>query len=233
MSTVEDASPTASRWQIQLICYGLTAAGVVLGIADMVRPDPLTAAALLLVAPLALLIAASAPAAFEVRLGLSKILNPLLGVPTVLVLVMALVRQLVDPTWAVVSSAVGAAMFLALGFAARVRPGLQSPIAMMVLLAVSGGLYGYGAIVLADVQFDTSPTTVVQAPVTGKFLTYDLPSTHYHLRLAPWGARTTPNEVEVPHAVYDALGPGALACIVQHPGALGLAWLTARTCKPN
>jgi len=233
MSTVDDASQSASRWQIQLICYGLTAAGVAIGIADLVRPDPLTAAALLLVAPLALLIAASAPEAFEVRLRVAKILNPLLGVPTAFVLIMALVRQLVDPTWAIVSGAVGAATFLALGFLARGRPGLQSPIAMMFLLAVSGGLYGYGAIVLADVQFDTSPTTVVQVPVVDKFLTYDRTSTGYHLRLSPWGARTTVNEVEVPHAVYDALRPGALACIVQHPGALRLAWFTARACTPN
>ena len=230
MST--DESQSASHWQIRLICYGLTAAGLALGIADIMRPDPLTAAALLLVAPLALLVAASAPEAFEVRLGIFKVLNPLLGVPTVMVLVMALVRQLVDPTWAIVSSAIGAATFLTLGVAARARPGLQSPIAMTVLLAVSGGLYGYGAIVLADVQFDTSPATVIQVPVVGKFLTYDLPSTHYHLRLAPSGARTTPKEVEVPHPVYEALRPGALACIVRHPGALGLAWLTARTCEP-
>jgi len=233
MSTVDDASQTASRWPIQLICYGLTAVGSALGIADIMRPDPLTAAALLLVAPLALLIAASAPEAFEVPLRVSKILNPLLVVPTVFVLIMALVRQLVDPTWAIVSGAVGATTFLALGFAARARPGLQSPIATMFLLAISGGLYGYGAIVLADVQFDTSPTTVVLAPVTGKFLSYDRGSTHYHLRLAPWGARRTSNEVEVPHAAYDTLGPGALACIVQHPGALRLAWFTARACTPN
>jgi hypothetical protein len=102
---------------------------------------------------------------------------------------------------------------------------------MMFLMAVSGGLYGYGAIVLADVQFDTSPTTVVQVPVVDKFLTYGRHATYYHLRLAPWGARTTPSEVEVPHAAYDALRPGALACIVLHPGALGLAWFTARTCR--
>lgn len=233
MSTVDDASPTASRWPIQVICYALTAAGLALGIADILRPDPATAAALLLVAPLALLVAASAPEAFEVRLRVSKILNPLLGVPTVIVLVMALVRQLVDPTWAIVSGVVGATTFLAMGFFARARPGLQSPAAMMFLLAVSGGLYGYGAIVLADVQFDMSPTTVIHVPVTGKFLTYGRDSTGYHLRLAPWGARTTPNEVEVPHAAYDALRPGALACIIQHPGALGLAWFTARTCTSN
>jgi hypothetical protein len=160
-------------------------------------------------------------------------LNPLLGVPAVLVLVMGLVRQLVDPTWALVSGAVAGAMFLALGYAARGRPGLQSPISMMIVLTVCGGLYGYGALVVADVQFDASPTTIVQVPVVGKFLTYGRHSTYYHLRLAPWGARTTENAVEVSHRAYDALGPGDMACVFQHQGALGLAWFTAHACAPS
>jgi hypothetical protein len=233
MGIVEDASQTASRWQIQLVGYGLATAGTAVGTADIIWPDPLIAAALLLAAPSALLVAASAPEAFEVRARGSKRLNPLLGVPVVFVLVMGLVHQLVDPTWAIVSGAIGAATFLALGFGARARPGLQSPIAMMVVLALSGGLYGYGAIAAADVQFDTSPTTVIQAPVVDKFLTYGRNSTGYHLRLAPWGARTTQNAVNVSHATYDALGRGDTACVFQHQGALGLAWFTAGTCEPT
>jgi hypothetical protein len=233
MGIVEEASRTASRRQIQLLGYGLAAAGLAAGTAEIIRPDPLTAAALLLAAPAALLVAAWAPEAFEVRARASKTLNPLLGAPTGFVLVMGLVHQLVDPTLAIVAGAIGAATFLALGYAARGRPGLQSPISMMVLLTLFGGLYGYGALVAANVQFDTSPTTVIQAPVVDKFLTYGRNSTGYHLRLAPWGARTTPNAVDVSHAAYDALGPGDRACVVQHSGALGVAWFTARTCEPN
>jgi hypothetical protein len=231
MSIVDEASQSASRWQIQVLGYGLAAAGVAFGFAEIVRPGPLTAAALLLVAPLALLVAASAPEAFEVRPRVSKMLNPLLGVPTVFVLVMGLVHQLVDPTWAIVSGAIGAATFLALGYGARGRPGLQSPIAMMILLAVFGGLYGYGAAVLADVQFDTSPTTVIQVQVVDKFVGHDRSSTSYHLHLAPWGGRTATNEVQVSHAAYDKLAPGDMACIFQRQGALGLAWFTAHTCE--
>ena len=230
MSAVEDGSDATPRWQVQLVGYGLVAAGLGLGVADILWPDPLTAAALLLAAPAALLVGASAPEAFEVRWRQSRGLNPVLGAPATFVLVLGLVRQLVDPTLALVVGAVSAAALAGLGFGARNRPELQGPLTLMLVLAVCGALYGYGATVILDVQLDPSAPVVVQAPVLEKFVTHGRSSTAYHLRLGPWGARTTPNVVDVSSATYGTLAPGDVACVIEHPGALGLAWFTVRTC---
>jgi hypothetical protein len=102
---------------------------------------------------------------------------------------------------------------------------------MMISIAVIGGLYGYGAAVVADVQLDPAPATPIQAPVLEKYVTHSKSSTNYHVRLPPWGPRTRPDSVDVSRSTYFELQVGDPLCILEHPGALGLAWFTTGVCQ--
>jgi hypothetical protein len=56
-------------------------------------------------------------------------------------------------------------------------------------------------------------------------------SRSYHVKLAPWGPRTTTDTDDVTSGTYDDLHLGGRACVTLHPGALGVRWYTIAPCS--
>ncbi|MFI4936567.1 MAG: hypothetical protein ACHP7N_18325 [Caulobacterales bacterium] len=235
MSIVEEGAASVDPGLVRWTGYGLAALGLGLGFLDLFRPDTLTAAALLAVPPIVLALALYMPTTFEVanRRGSGRGLNPLLGAPLLGLFIVAVEQDLIDPDWLMIPAAIFAAVSLALGFTAVKRPGLAGPMTLLVFTAIFGGLYGYSAVRLADVQFDPSAGSVIQAPVLSKYETHGK-STGYHLRLGPWGPTTAPSSVQVSSSTYAALNEGDNVCMTLHPGALTLPWFKLGLCtSPN
>jgi hypothetical protein len=107
---------------------------------------------------------------------------------------------------------------------------LTSPLTYQITMAVLGAAVGYGAVVALDVDYDGSPPATLPVPVLDKYVTRGRNSTTYHLRVPPFGARRRPSSVTVQYATYVALNPGDQACVLEHPGAIGVPWVTARLC---
>jgi hypothetical protein len=231
MTIIGDAPSPAGAMPVRWLGYGLAIAGFALWLADVFRPDPMLALALLLVVPASLAVALLVPEAFQVRnrSRSSLVFSPFVIFPAMLVFVSGVSTQFVDISWPLAVGAGGAIFCLVAAFASRGRPGFICPWSMMLIVTIAGGLYGYGATAMADVQFDRSVATVIHTSVTSKYLTYGRhSSTYYHLKVLSWGPG--PNSLNVSRSVYDALNPGDQVCVFQHAGALGAPWFKAGLC---
>ena len=124
-----------------------------------------------------------------------------------------------NPLLPVVPAAAAAVVFAPLAWLAMSRPGVASPWAMALTLVGCAAGYGYGAVAVVDIQFDSSAGTVFSAPVLGKYA-YHGKSSSYHLNLPPWGPRTRADSVEVSSVTYDALKVGEHG--LHHPASGGL-----------
>ena len=215
------------RW----IGYGLAGLGLAVFVARTVQPGALWTSALLAIAVFSLGIMVRAPEAFETRWrGGGRGLNPLVGAPAFLLFFAALSDQVDDLTLPVAGAAVGAALLLMASTRALGRPGLTSPLAFQIISALLGAAIGYGALVALDVDYDASPPAVVPVSVLDKYITTSRNSVSYHLRVPAFGARRSVSSLKVDRSTYTALDPGAQVCVLEHHGAIGLPWVTARLC---
>jgi hypothetical protein len=186
---------------------------------------------LLIAAVVGLAVVVHAPEAFETRWrGGARRLNPLVGAPAYLLFFIALTDQVDDLTLPVAGAAVGAAVLLMISMRGLKRAGLASPLTYQIMMAVLGAAVGYGAVISLDVDYDGSPPAVLSVPVLDKYVTRGRNSTTYHLRVPAFGARRGPSSVTVQYAAYLALNPGDQVCVLEHRGAIGLPWVTARLC---
>jgi hypothetical protein len=111
------------------------------------------------------------------------------------------------------------------------RPGLTSPLTFQIMAALLGAAVGYGAVVALDVDYDGSPPAVLSEPVIDKYVTTSRSSVRYHLRVPPFADRKAVSSLNVDGVTYRALKPGDMVCVLEHHGAIGLPWITARLCN--
>lgn len=227
------AGNVVDPWSTKWVGYGLIVLSTALAVYDLFSPS-LMAAAFLLTVPLAVLaLIISSPASFEVhgrRMASGKrVINGIILLPFFAMLFANSHHAQVDPFRPLVPAAVVAVVLLPLAWLGKSRPGVASPWTLFMFLIGCAAVYGYGATVLADVQFDTSPGTPTTAAVLGKHIASGR-STTYYLDVGPWGPRTRPNSISVSSGDYRALNAGDSLCIGLHPGFLGLPWFTAHPC---
>ena len=79
---------------------------------------------------------------------------------------------------------------------------LSTPIAMFVVWAICLG-YGWGVVVEANALLDHAAPQEFQVQVTGKHISYGRRHTSHDLILAPWGARTGGDSVDVAYQMYE------------------------------
>jgi hypothetical protein len=232
MSVSEPSGVAPDVGTLRWIGYGLAAAGTAATLLRLFQPGPMWSGVLLITAIVGVAVVVRAPEAFETRWrGGARRLNPLIGAPAYLLFVIALTDQVDDLTLPVAGAAVGAAVLLMISMRGLARPGLASPLTYQIMMAVLGAAVGYGAVVALDVDYDGSPPTVLTVPVLDKYVTHGRNSTTYHLRVPPFGGRRGASAVTVQYATYRALNPGDPVCVLEHKGAIGLPWVTARLCN--
>jgi hypothetical protein len=233
MSISEPNGGVMPEVTVRWIGYGLAAVGAAATVLRLFQPGPVWSAVLLLAAVAVLVVVVRAPEAFETQWrGGARRLNPLIGLPAVLLFFIALTDQVDDLTLPVAGAAVGAAALLMISMRGLGRPGLASPLTFQITMALLGAAAGYGAIVALDVDYDGSPPAILPVQVLDKYATHGRNSTTYHLRVPAFGVRRGPSSVTVQYATYRALNPGDPVCVLEHRGAIGLPWVTARLCNP-
>jgi hypothetical protein len=226
VSEPDGVAPEAAtlRW----IGYGLAGAGTAAVLMRVVQPGPVWSAVLLIAAVAGLAVVARAPEAFETRYrGGARRLNFMVGAPAAFLFFIGLGVQVDDLTLPVAGAAVGAAVLLMASMWA-----LDRPLTYQIMMAVLGAAAGYGAVVAVDVDYDGSRPAVIAAPVLDKYVTTSRSSRHYHLRVPPFAGRKAVSSLTVDAATYRALKPGDTVCVLEHPGAIGLPWVSARLCDP-
>jgi hypothetical protein len=92
--------------------------------------------------------------------------------------------------------------------------------------------YGYGACALVNAILDHSSGSIHATAVYGKHVSGGRSRTPT-LRLAPWGPRTTAEDVTVSWDVYRATSVGDKVCVRLRPGALGIPWYAIAKCQPK
>lgn len=229
--SVSEPSGVMPEMTVRWIGYGLAAVGAAATVLRLFQPGPVWSGVLLVAAVTSLAVVVRAPEAFETPWrGGDRRLNPLVGVPAVFLFFIALTDQVDDLTLPVAGAAAGAAILLMVSMRGLDRPGLASPLTYQITMALLGAAAGYGALVALDVDYDGARPAVLPVPVLDKYVTRGRNSTTYHLRVPPFGARRAPSSVTVQYATYRALDPGEPVCVLEHPGAIGLPWVTARLC---
>ena len=92
--------------------------------------------------------------------------------------------------------------------------------------------YGYGVVALGNAVLDRSIGTPYATTVYGKHVTSGRNRTP-KLRLAPWGPRTTEDDVTVPWDLYRSASVGQTVCVLLRPGAFGIRWYRLAPCQPT
>ena len=122
-----------------------------------------------------------------------------------------------------------AAVAIVLAYYQAARAGANRRAILAVFLVAA--LYGYSAIAVADVFFDSAPGQAFTSQVVGGHVSRGSRSTTYYLRLAPWGPVETAGGVEravepLPrHPVW-----GDTICLDLHPGRLRAPWFHVAAC---
>lgn len=218
-------------WTFRLIGYGAAAVGTAATVMRLIQPGPLWSAVLLVAALAALAAAVRAPEAFEIPYrGGRRRINFLVGAPAAFLFFIGITDQVDDITLPVAGAAVGAAAMLMVSMRGLGRPGLASPLTYQIVMAVLGAAVGYGGVVALDVDYDTSPPAILSEPVLGKYTTSSRSGLRYHLRVPPFADRKAISSLNVDAAAYGSLQTGDRVCVLEHRGAIGLPWVTARLC---
>jgi hypothetical protein len=216
----------ALRW----IGYGFGVAGVAAAIMRAFQPGPLWTSLLLLSAAVTLGVMVRAPETFEILYrGGKRGPNLLVGAPSAFLFFSGLGQQVDDVSFPVAGAAVAAAVLLVATTRVMDRPGLMAPLTFQIMAALLAAGLGYGAVVALDVDYDLSMPTVLPLQVLGKYAQGSR-STTYHLRVPPFGDRPAQSSVTVKYGAYAALHPGDVVCVLEHRGAIGLPWISARLC---
>lgn len=230
MSIVKERGAALDPLVIRKAGYGLALAAIVAGVAALFVRDPLMAVADIALAAATVGITLQAPEMFEVRnRGGRRNYNPLFLAPAGLVFLAGVGNQFVDATAWVIGALIGGLAGGGLAATRMTRPGVDGPSVLVVLLALIGGAFGYGAPAMIDVRFDTSEAQPIHSLVSSMYVSRGK-STTYHLRLPPWGPRTQPNTVTVSDSLYRRLTPGDPVCIDLRGGALQVPWFVPRAC---
>jgi hypothetical protein len=218
-------------WTYRLIGYGAAAVGTAALLMRAVQPGPLWTAVLLITAFASLAVVVRAPEAFEMRYrGGTRGINIMVGAPAAFLFFIGITDQIDDITLPVAGAAVGVAVMLMVSLRGLGRPGLSSPLTYQITIAVLGAAVGYGALVSLDVDYDGSPPAVLPVQVLDRYVTYGRHSTAYHLRVPPFAGRKSASSLKVDAATYRSLQTGGWVCVLEHRGAIGLPWVTARLC---
>jgi hypothetical protein len=218
-------------WTYRLVGYGAAAIGTAALLMRVIQPGPVWTAVLLLTALASLAAVVRAPEAFEMRYrGGARGVSIFVGAPAAFLFFIGLTEQIDDITLPVAGAAVGAAAMLMVSMRGLDRQGLASPLTYQIMMAVLGAAAGYGALVALDVDYDGSAPAILPVPVLDKYVTYGRSSTTYHLRVPPFADRKGGSSLKVNAATYRALSPGEMVCVLEHRGAIGLPWVTARLC---
>lgn len=101
---------------------------------------------------------------------------------------------------------------------------------MVLLLALPMTAYAYGAAMEANALLDRSPLKFSYAVVDSKDVSVNKVTT-YHLRLNSVGPYPTPNDVTVSGALFRAVRPGDMVCIVSRAGFLDVPWYFVQQCR--
>jgi hypothetical protein len=94
-----------------------------------------------------------------------------------------------------------------------------------------GTMFSFGVLAHFDVLADHSSPASYQTQVLEKRADNGRTTTYY-LRVSPWGPRQNADEIEVPHALYNAISPGQLVSIHLYSGALHLPWFSVSPIAP-
>jgi hypothetical protein len=126
------------------------------------------------------------------------------------------------------AAAIGAGVFVSIITVADRK--IRSQPAMLVVCGLVAGLYFFGVIGEANALLDRSPLSVIRSQIVAKHVSRGKTTT-YHFTLAPWGARSDPDDASVPRDLYDRLQPGNPVCVLLHNGELGMPWFVVRGCS--
>ncbi|HKD54923.1 MAG TPA: hypothetical protein VKB72_11985 [Steroidobacteraceae bacterium] len=146
------------------------------------------------------------------------------------VLLMRAVQDLGVLNWQLALTYAVLATFIVFLAAVRSDPTLWERRSVAIALFCIMGAYGYGAVALGNSQLDGAAGQNYRVQVLAMHYSRGSRSTTYYLTLAPWGPRTSPEDVSVTRAVYADTRSGGQVCIHQGPGALGIGWYVVKNC---
>lgn len=102
--------------------------------------------------------------------------------------------------------------------------------AELLAMLVLSGIYGYGVVAEGNMLLDESEPQIFEVTVLGKRVSKGK-STHYHLRLAPWGPRGEEDDITVSRTLYASAETGKPMCILLRAGALKIRWFAVMSCR--
>jgi hypothetical protein len=165
------------------------------------------------------------PARNDVAANLSA---PVLICGAVLMIRAMLDVQVVDwqrLAWVTAAGTAACALILVV-FVAELRKNAGSLGLTSLLIAP----YAFGLSSLANVYFDDSEGESYAVKVADTRISHDK-STHYYLRLEPWGPRTEADEVDVGREFYGQVSRGDTVCVYVHRGAFAIRWFYVDRCS--
>ena len=122
---------------------------------------------------------------------------------------------------AVVSGLVFLAWRVACG--AAIAAEKNKPVVLLLLLLVAG-VYGYGALIFTNCNYDRSVPQRWRVEVESKHYSRGSKSVTYHLALAPWGRFTDGQSVTVPRSFYIEVLQGDSVSVNLRPGKWQVPW---------
>lgn len=111
------------------------------------------------------------------------------------------------------------------------RVGGGGALATGLMALLLGACYASGVVLLANALLDRNEGERYRVQVLSQHVTHGSRSgPSYHLLLAAWGPRATPDDVRVGHALYQLAAARHVVCVHQRPGALQIRWYLVRAC---
>lgn len=104
--------------------------------------------------------------------------------------------------------------------------------AELLAMLILSSFYGYGVVVEGNTLLDESEPQMFRTTVVKKRVSRGK-STHYHLRLAPWGPRREEDDITVSRSLYASAETGRQVCILLRAGALQIRWFAVRVCRDS
>lgn len=101
------------------------------------------------------------------------------------------------------------------------QPDSRVSVALTILLLAA--LYGFGATVIVNGEYDDSPATVFTPKVSDKHISSGKTTTYY-LTLQPWGPITASEDTPVSRSYYNEVQVGQAVSVALHAGRLGVPW---------
>ncbi len=101
----------------------------------------------------------------------------------------------------------------------------------LIALLVVNSFYGLGVAAALNQDLDGAPAQTYTAQVVKKWTTRSRRDDNFHLRLAPWGPRSSWTEIDVGKRSYDSTPIGGIRCVELHQGALRIPWFETKPCQ--